>query len=116
MSDNTPPGNKRKAVIPHEIYLYLSNILEDAKASGLSEEVREEMVYQMYKRFDKFCTARIIDALPTDEDCATFVSMTQAKKAQEETAQFLQEKIPDYEAFLWQISREFRGFYVPGIR
>jgi hypothetical protein len=113
MSDNTPPGNKRKAVIPPEIYLYLSKILEDAQATGISEEVREEMVYQMYKRFDKFCTARIIQALPTDEDCDTFVSMTQEKKSPEETVQFLQEKIPDYDAFLLRTSSEYRGLYVP---
>ena len=32
-------------------------------------------MYQMYKRFDKFCTARIIEALPTDEDCDIFASI-----------------------------------------
>jgi hypothetical protein len=98
--------------IPPEIRTYLIQIMEDAHVKDITDEEREDAVYQMFLRLDNYIAGRLIDSFPTTEECDVFIQMNRDNKSQAEINRYLQERIPGLNDLMAQIFIDFRNFYV----
>lgn len=106
------PDNFDMSQIPPEIRTYLINIMEDARVTDITDEEREDIIYEMFLRLDKYIAGRLIDSFPTERDCDVFIQMNRDRKSQAEISKYLQEKIPGLNDLMTQVFADFRNFYV----
>jgi len=104
--------NKNQAIqIPPDIKAFIEGLLNDSGMQALDDDLREEMIKELYVRLDNFITATIIDKLPA-ENADEFIKMNEEKKSQEEVEKFLKEKIPNAQEMLTQAFADFRQSYL----
>ena len=99
--------------IPQEIRAYLEGLLNDSGMT-LDDEMREEMIKELFARLDKHITATIVDNMP-EEYIEEFITMTEQKKPREEIEKYIVEKIPNAKEVLSQAFIEFRDLYLGNV-
>ncbi len=114
MDDSTTPNEPVQLEIPSEIRTYLENILIDANISSVDETMHEELLKELYARFDSFLTARIVDNLPP-ENVEEFIRMNEENRPQEEIQDYLMSKIPNSEQTFAGFFIEFRDRYLGNV-
>ena len=108
--DTQNPGQSE---IPEDIRNYLQGILDDA-GMVVPDDMREEMIKELYVRLDNFILSRIVDSLPS-EDFETFVKMNEEKKPREEIEKFFTDHVADAQTVMRQAFAEFRELYIGNV-
>jgi hypothetical protein len=111
MDDSNTPNTPVPLEIPAEIRTFLENILLDANISSIDETMHEELINELYARFDSFLTSRIVDSLPP-EKVDEFIKMNEENKPEEEVQNYLMSNIPDAEQRFADYFLEFRNRYL----
>ncbi len=100
--------------MPPEIRSFLEGILTDANITTADEQTKEEMLKELFARFDNFMTSSIVENLK-EEDMDEFIKMGDEKKPREEIEKFITEKIPNAQDVFSQAMMEFRDAYIGGV-
>lgn len=107
-------NQQAKLEIPQEIRNFLDGLLKDANMTALDENMREEMIKELYARLDNFITTAIIDNLPP-EHLDEFIKLNEEKKPQTEIEQFLKDKMPNSQEVFSSAFSEFRDLYLGNV-
>lgn len=78
------------------------------------EIMHEEMIKELFARFDNFMTSSIVENLK-DEDMEEFIKMGEEKKPKEEIEKFIMDKIPNASEVFSQAMMEFRDLYLGNV-
>ena len=100
--------------IPQEIRAYLESLLDDAQMTTLDSLMREEMIQELYTRFDNFLTGTIVDNLPA-EHMEDFVKLNEKKGSQAEIETFLKDKMPNAQQVFSDAFIQFRDLYLGNV-
>lgn len=100
--------------IPAEIRSYLEGILADANMQALDDDLKEEMIKELYVRLDNYITSVLVDNLP-EEHMDEFVKLNDSLKDKAEIEAFLKEKIPNVEKVFTDAFIAFRDLYLGGV-
>lgn len=100
--------------IPPEVKTYLEGILQDANMVTLDDEMKEEMIKELYVRLDNFITAAIVDNMPADK-VEEFIKMNEEKKSKEEIEKFVKEVMPNAQEVFTNAFMEFRDLYLGNV-
>ena len=103
-----------KLEIPSEVRTFLEGLLQDAGMTTLDDQMREEMVKELYARLDSYITSVIVDNLPA-EYLDAFIKMNEEKKPKAEIEQFLKEKMSNATEVLAKAFADFRGLYLSNV-
>lgn len=109
--DNT---QKQQLTIPDEVRTFLEGILKDGNITSSDEEMHEEMIKELFARFDNFMTSTIVENLK-EEDMEEFIKMGEEKKSREEIEKFITEKIPNAQDVFSQAMINFRDMYLGNV-
>lgn len=99
--------------IPDEARKFLDALLDETGLS-LTDDVREDMVRELYIKLDGLLTARIIDTLPDDKVDA-FLDMQEKNSSPDEIQQFVQENLPNASDLFAAVLTEFRDMYLANV-
>src|SRR3989344_6342252 len=99
--------------IPAEVRSYLEGLLKDS-GMAVDDDMKEEMIKELFARLDKHMTATIVDNMP-QEHIEEFIRMTEEKKPREEIEKYIVEKIPNAKEVLSQSFVEFRDLYLGNV-
>lgn len=97
--------------IPPEIQSFLENLIQDAGITPLDEAMKEEMVLEIYSRFDNFLTTTIIKNMPP-EYLDGFIKLNEESRPKEEIEKFMREKMPNSEKVFAKAFIDFRDIYL----
>lgn len=100
--------------IPPEIRTFLEGILTDANLTSVDQEMRDELVKELFARLDAFVTEKLVAQLPEDQ-LDPFMKMADEGKSKEETQAFLSKHIPNAPEFFAKTFAEFRDLYLGNI-
>ena len=100
--------------IPPEIRSFLESLLKDTNMRTVDDEVREEMIKELYIRLDDFLTNAIIEHLP-EEHLDDFITMNEQGKPMAEMQQFLIEKMPGASQVFATAFDDFRSLYLSSV-
>lgn len=100
--------------ITPEVRTFLEGLLKDSGMTTLNDEMKEEMIKELYARLDNFMTSVLIDSLPP-EHLETFIKMNEEKKSQPEVEAFLKEKVPNAAEILAKAFMDFREEYLGNV-
>ncbi len=100
--------------IPPEVKSFLEGILQDANMVTLDDQMKEEMVKELYVRLDNFITAAIVDHMPADK-VEEFIKMNEEKKSKEDVEKFVKEVMPNAQEVFTNAFMEFRDLYLGGV-
>jgi len=78
---------------------------------SVDDQMKEEMISELYTRLDSFITTKIVENLPP-EHLEAFMKLVDEKKPQSEVEQFLKDKIPNVQEAFSQAFAEFRELYL----
>ena len=101
-------------VIPPDINVFLTGLLEDAGITPVDEIMKEELITELFARLDNFITTTIIDNMP-EEHIDAFLKMNEDKKPQKEIEEFLKGKMPNYQTVFAQAFSDFRDLYLSNV-
>lgn len=99
--------------IPDEASKFLNALLDETGLS-LTDDVREDMVKELYIKLDGLLTARIIDTLPDDKVDA-FLDMQEKNSSPDEIQQFVQTNLPNASDLFTAVLTEFRDMYLTNV-
>lgn len=105
--------NTNDAQINPDVRSFLENLLKDAGMT-LDDQMREEMIKELYARLDNYITTAIIDNLPA-ENLEEFIKMNEEKKSKEELEQFLKNKMPNAQEVFAKAFADFRALYLGNV-
>lgn len=111
---DTQQNQQAKLEIPQEIRNFLDGLLKDAGMTTLDDQMREEMIKELYARLDNFITTAIIDTLPP-EHLDEFIKLNEDKKPQVEIEQFLKDKMPNSQEVFSNAFSDFRSLYLGNV-
>lgn len=100
--------------ITQEVRTFLEGLLQDAGMTFTDNEMKEEMVKELYVRLDNYIASAVVDYLPK-EHFDTFIKMNEEKKSKQEIENFLKEKIPDAQNVFTKAFSDFRAMYLGNI-
>lgn len=100
--------------MPPEIRSFLEGMLQDANITTADDQTKEEMLKELFARFDNFMTSAIVENLK-EEDMDEFIKMGAEKKPKEEIEKFITDKIPDATEVFSQAMMEFRDLYLGNV-
>lgn len=100
--------------IPQEVRGFLESLLQDSGMTRLDNQMREEMIKELYARLDNFMTSAIIDILPP-QYLDEFTKMNEEKKNQAEIENFLKDKVPNVQDIFAKAFMEFRDLYLGNV-
>lgn len=100
--------------IPKEIRTFLEGLLQDAGMTTLDNEMKEEMIKELYARLDSYLTSIIVDAMP-EEHINTFIKLNDEKKSQQEIQTFIQDHIPNAQDIFTKAFSDFRELYLGNV-
>lgn len=109
--DSQNPKQADSVEIPDDVRKYIESLLYDTHVTLLDEEMKEEMIGEIYKRLDSYLAATIANKLPP-ENLEEFIKMNDEKKPKEEVEQFLKEKMPNADQIFANAFIEFRNIYL----
>lgn len=104
----------QKLEIPQEIRNFLEGLLKDAGLTTLDDNMREEMIKELYARLDNYIASVIVDKLPP-EHLDDFIKINEEKKSQQEIEQFLKDKMPNPQEVFANAFSEFRDLYLGNV-
>lgn len=104
----------QKLEIPQEIRNYLDGLLKDGGMTTLDDQMREEMIKELFARLDNFIASAIIEKLPP-ENLDEFIKLNEEKKPQEEIEQFLKDKMPNSQEVFANAFSDFRSLYLSNV-
>lgn len=110
MDDKTKPTEQ----IPADVRNFLDGLLVDAQMKSLDDDMREEMVKELYVRLDNFLTSVILEKLPP-ENAEEFIKMNEEKKSKAEIEAYLKDKIPDASQVFAEAFANFRELYLSNV-
>jgi hypothetical protein len=88
--------------------------MQDGGITSADESMREEMLKELFARFDNFMTSSIVENLK-EEDMEEFIQMGNEGKSQEEIQKFITEKIPNAQDVFSQAMMDFRSMYLGNV-
>lgn len=100
--------------IPQEVRGFLESLLQDAGMKILDEQMREEMIKELYARLDNHLTSVIVENMPA-EHLDAFMRLNEEKKPKAEIEQFLQDKMPNSKEVFAKAFAQFRELYLGNI-
>lgn len=100
--------------IPDEIRSFLDGLLTDAKMTTLDDQMREEMIKELYARLDSFITSAIVENLP-QEHFEAFIKLNNEKKSQAEIETFLKDKMSNSQEVFTKAFSDFRALYLGNV-
>ncbi|MFA5933315.1 MAG: DUF5663 domain-containing protein [Microgenomates group bacterium] len=100
-----------KLEIPEDVRKYLESLLYDTHITLLDEEMKEEMIEEIYKRLDSYLAATIANKLPP-EALNEFIKMNDENRPAPEVEAFIKEKMPDADQVFANAFVEFRNLYL----
>ena len=100
--------------IPPEVKTYLEGLLADAGMSFTDDQMKEEMVKELYARLDNYVASIIVDYLPS-EHYETFIKMNEEGKPKEEVENFLKQNLPNAQTVFAKAFADFRQMYLGGV-
>lgn len=106
--------NSTQITISPEIQGFLEALIDQAKMVSIDENMRQQLVAELYKRLDNFLTAKLVDHIPP-ENFNQFIKLNQEGKSQEEVNQFLKNTVPNAELVFANAFNEFRDLYLGSI-
>lgn len=101
-------------LITAEIRTFLESLLADAGMNEMEDDMKEEMVKELYARLDSYISAAIVEKLPV-EKLEEFILMNEEKKPQAEIDAYLKANIENVDQFFADIFMEFRGSYLGNV-
>lgn len=99
--------------IPEEAKKFLGAILDETGLS-LTDEVREEMILQLFVKLDALMLGRIIDSLPDDKVDA-FMDLQEKNATPQEIQGFIDENLPNAKDVFATTFAEFRDTYLANV-
>jgi hypothetical protein len=109
--DNNSSSSNQSIQIPSEVRTFISNLLEDAGITNLDDDLKEEMIHEVFMQLDKYITSVIVENMKT-EDVEVFIKMNEDKKPQDEIQQYLNDKIPNAQEVMTKAFADFRDLYL----
>lgn len=100
--------------IPAEIRSFIEGLLADANMASLDNEMKEEMIKEVFARLDNYMTAAIVDNLPEDK-LEAFIKLNEDKKSKEEIETYLKDNMPNAQDVFAKTFQEFRDLYLGGV-
>lgn len=100
--------------IPQEVKNFLEGLLKDAGMTTLDDNMRKQMIKELYARLDNYIASVIIDKLPP-EYLDEFIRMNEEKKSQAEIEQFLKDKMPNAQEVFRNAFADFRDLYLGNV-
>lgn len=107
-------NQNQQLTIPPEVKTFLEGILQDANMTSSDEQMHEEMLKELFARFDNYMTSSIVENLK-EEDMEEFIKMGNDKRPKEEIEKFITEKIPNAQDVFSQAMMDFREMYLGGV-
>ncbi len=111
MDNQTAQQTQQPIEIPAEVRGFLESLLADSGMTSLDDQMREDMLQELYLRLDNFLTAQIVDNLPP-EQLEPFIQMNEAQKPKAEIEQFLKDNMPNAQEVFANAFIEFRNLYL----
>lgn len=100
--------------IPKEIRAYLENILQDAGMTAVDQEMREQMINELYVRLDKYIIAKVTESLPEDK-LNEFATLFEQKAELPQIQEYLMKNLPNAQEVFAQAFVEFENIYLEGV-
>jgi len=100
--------------IPPQIRTFLQSVLTDANMTTLDDDMKEEMIKELFISLDNHITAVIVDNLPKDH-LEAFIKMNEEKKPQSEIEQFLKDNLPNAQEVMAKAFADFRNNYLADV-
>ncbi len=97
--------------ISSEIQTYLETLIKTAQIPVYDEETKKQVVRELFIRFDKFLSLKIMERL-TQDNMKTFLQMLEDKKTPEEMNNFLLSCLPQVDDIIANAFIDFRDFYL----
>lgn len=97
--------------MPAQIRGFLEDLLTQSGITPIDEQMKEEMLKDLFQRLDKFLASKIVQNL-TDADLEVFMKMNEEGKPQEDIDAFLKEHMPNAQEVFANAFGEFRDLYV----
>ena len=113
MNDTTNTSNTLE--IPAEVRTFLEGMTEDAGMNLVVDDMKEEMVKELYLRLDAYITSVIATAL-SEKNLAEFIKMNEDKKPKAEVEQFLQDNVPNSKELFAKAFSDFRALYIGNVK
>lgn len=107
-------SQQNQLTIPPEIRSFLEGILTEAQMLSLDDEMKEEMLKELYARLDNYLATVILENLPA-EHYEEFIKLNEEKKPQAEIEQFLQDKMPNPSQVFAKAFADFRELYLGSV-
>lgn len=111
MDSQTSSQDSPLAQIPPEVIKFLDNLLAEANIVPIDEQMREQLLLELYSRLDNFITTTIMENMPP-EKLDEFIKMNEEKRSREELDKFMRENIPDSEMVFAKAFVDFRDIYL----
>ncbi len=100
--------------IPAEVRTFIDGLLTDAGVAAMDDQMKEEMVKELFVRLDNYIATVIVEYLPS-EHFDEFIKMNEEKKSKEEVEKFLQEKVPSVQEVFAKAFADFRTMYLGNV-
>lgn len=100
--------------IPAEVRNFLETLLQDANMTFADDEMKEEMIKELYARLDNFITSTIVNNMPP-EHLDEFIKLNEEKKPQAEIEEFLKNNLPNSQEIMTKAFMEFRDLYLGNV-
>jgi len=114
MVDQPQPTTNQPLQIQPDIRAFLESILDDAGMKTLEQDMREEMVRELFARLDQYITAVITQSLPP-QYLDDFIKISDEKKSMAEIQQFLKDKLTNPEEVFTKAFADFRSMYLSNV-
>lgn len=111
MDSQTNSQNSPLAEIPPEVIKFLDNLLAEANIEPIDEQMREQLLLELYSRLDNFITTTIMENMPP-EKLDEFIKLNEEKAPREELDKYMRENIPESEAVFAKAFVDFRDIYL----
>ena len=96
--------------VPPEIRSFLEGLLQDANMV-LTDDLKEEMIKELFARLDSYLTTVIVDNMPA-EHLEAFIKLNEENKSKEEVETFIKDHLPNAQDVFVKAFADFRETYL----
>lgn len=105
------PAPAQDLQIPNEIRGFIENLLNDSGMTYTDDDMKEEMVKEIFVRLDQYIASVIVSSLPADK-VEDFIKMNEDRKPQAEIEAYIKEHIPNTKDVFAKAFGDFRNMYL----